>query len=171
MTQIDMDQFATSFAQQRLWFLDQYQPGSSQYNIPAACRVRGQLDREALAWSLDEIVLRHETLRTVFAVDGEMPVQCIAAASPVQLHEIDLRGQDDAQIQALQLAQDEAQRPFDLSKGPLLRVLLIELGDDDYLLQLTLHHIIADGWSIGVLLAELGALYDACRRGESSPLP
>ncbi len=171
--------FPASFAQQRLWFLDQLEPGTPLYNIPSAVRLSGALDVEALQRSLDEIVERHESLRTTFAaVDGQ-PVQVIAPAGasvsaysnmPIRL--VDLRDvpEDRREAQALRLAAEEARRPFDLARGPLLRVALLRLDESEYVVLLTMHHIISDGWSMGVLVAEIAALYDAFARGRPSPL-
>ena len=162
-----------AFAQGQLWFLDRLQPGSSAYNVPAAFRLRGRLDVEALEAALSAIVERHEALRTVFAeVDGA-PVQRILSPEPVRLATVDLSssapGARDTEL--TRLVDEEARRPFDLTRGPLLRVRLIALGPDDHILQFTLHHIVCDGWSMGVLLRELSALYEASSTGRSANLP
>ncbi len=165
--------FPTSFAQQRLWFLDQFEPGSPFYNIPLAVRLQGQLDIPALHRALDEIVRRHDILRTTFpAVEGQ-PVQHVASALELPLEDIDLRhlAAEARWSEARRLAREEAQRPFDLRAGPLVRAALVRLTDDDHLALLTLHHIIADGWSMGVLLHELATLYAAFVAGRPSPLP
>ncbi|MFN7611321.1 MAG: amino acid adenylation domain-containing protein, partial [bacterium] len=161
---------ATSHAQQRLWFLDQYEPGTGLYNIPAAWRVLGELDRDALEQSVNEVVRRHEVLRTCFAAADEVPVQVIAEALLLRLELIDLSQQADAEQQAQGLVQQEAERPFDLARGPLIRAGLIRLAAREHIFLLTLHHIIADGWSIGVLVRELCALYRAFSQGQASPL-
>ncbi|MGH7828765.1 MAG: condensation domain-containing protein, partial [Candidatus Binatia bacterium] len=161
-----------SFAQQRLWFLDQYEPGSSVYNIPSALRLKGALNVPALERSLSEIVRRHEALRTTFAViDGE-PFQVIAPALPVSLPIVDLtdRPGSEREKEAQTIAAEHAQKPFDLSQGPLLRVFLLHLGEDDHILLLTMHHIVSDGWSRGVLYRELSVLYEAYTQGKPSPL-
>jgi amino acid adenylation domain-containing protein len=162
-----------SFAQQRLWFLDQLEPGSALYNMPAAVRLHGPLDVGALERSLAEIVRRHEALRTTFAVAGGQPVQVIAPELAFQMERLDLRHLPDAarEREALQLVRAEARRPFDLTTGPLLRVTLVQLGAQDFLLLLTLHHIVADGWSLTVLIQELLALYPAFAAGQPAPLP
>ena len=165
--------FPTSFAQRRLWFLDQFEPGSPYYNIPSAVRLRGRLDVRALERSVEAIVERHESLRTTFAmVDGE-PVQVISPRSNVRLAVADLRPIDKElrEKEALDLANREARRPFDLSTGPLFRVTLLVLDDDDNVLLLTMHHIVSDGWSMGVLIEEISTLYDAFSKGQPSPLP
>ncbi|MGH3702602.1 MAG: condensation domain-containing protein, partial [Pseudonocardiaceae bacterium] len=162
-----------SFAQQRLWFLDQLMPGNVAYNLPVAFRLRGALDVAVLSRALDEIVARHEVLRTTFPTVGGQPVQVVAPPSVgARLAVTDLRGVDPAEREATtaRLAAAEATQAFDLASGPLLRVGLVRLGDDEQVLLLTLHHIITDGWSQGVFFAELGALYDAFLRGETSPL-
>ena len=170
--------FPTSFAQQRLWFLDQFEPGSPFYNIPLAVRLQGRLDIDVLRRVLVEIVRRHEILRTTFiALDGQ-PMQLVtpfeaSGADPLPLPVTDLSHLPDDQREAemYRLATWEAQRPFDLRAGPLVRAALLRLTDDDQLALLTLHHIIADGWSMGVLLHELATLYAAFVAGRPAPLP
>ncbi|MET0625827.1 MAG: amino acid adenylation domain-containing protein, partial [Pyrinomonadaceae bacterium] len=161
-----------SFAQQRLWFLDQLEPGSSTYNIPAAVRLRGALNVEALGGALTEVVRRHESLRTTFAAEGGEPVQLIHPPSPVPLPVVDLRDlpADERYARTQQLVNEEAQRPFDLSAGPLLRAGLLRLSAEEYVALLTMHHIVSDGWSMGVLIKEVAALYEAFSKGEPSPL-
>ncbi|HEV7860841.1 MAG TPA: amino acid adenylation domain-containing protein, partial [Pyrinomonadaceae bacterium] len=165
-------QLPLSFAQQRLWFLDQLEPGNALYNVPAAVRLRGSLDESALEQSLYEIVRRHESLRTTFkASDGE-PVQIINAPQPLNIAVHDLRhlASNDRQAQCAALLSEDAQTPFDLSTGPLLRVRLIRLAFEESVLSLMLHHIISDGWSMGVFVQELSALYEAFAQGAPSPL-
>ncbi|MEJ0096571.1 MAG: amino acid adenylation domain-containing protein [Methylocella sp.] len=162
-----------SFAQQRLWFLSQLEAGSAFYNVPAAVRLTGKLDVEALRRTLNEIVRRHEALRTRFAsVDGA-PTQIIAAALELALPLTDLSELPavEAEGRARQSAQDEARTPFDLEHGPLIRAQLIRLGDREHIALLTMHHIVSDGWSIGVLIKEIVALYAAYSQGRPSPLP
>ncbi|WP_437755425.1 amino acid adenylation domain-containing protein [Sorangium sp. So ce1389] len=161
-----------SFGQQRLWFLDQLEPDSSFYNIPAAVRIRGPLDTEALERSLREIAARHEVLRTtIIAVHGQ-PRQVIAPESALALPVVELGAVGETEREQLvqRRAAEEAQRPFNLARGPLLRAELLRLDEQEHVLLLTVHHIISDGWSVGVLLKELAALYPAFRRGEPSPL-
>ncbi|HEX4963095.1 MAG TPA: non-ribosomal peptide synthase/polyketide synthase, partial [Thermoanaerobaculia bacterium] len=161
-----------SFAQERLWFLDQLQPGSSAYNVPAAVRLSGRLDVAALAATLQEIVRRHESLRTSFAVMDGRPVQRVAPASDLPLPQVDLGeltpDRKEAAVRAL--AAGEAQQPFDLTRALKLRALLIRLGPEEHALLLTLHHIAADGWSAGVLVREMVMIYRAFTQGEPSPL-
>ncbi|HEX9937850.1 MAG TPA: amino acid adenylation domain-containing protein, partial [Longimicrobium sp.] len=160
-----------SFAQQRLWFLERLGDLGSTYHVPRRLRLGGELDRVALARALDAIVARHEALRTtVVEVEGE-PVQRIAEESRFHLLEHDLGGHANAAAELSRLAADEAGAPFDLEHGPLIRGRLVRLSADDHVLLLTLHHIVSDGWSAGVLARELGTLYDAFRRGEENPLP
>ncbi|MEJ0096572.1 MAG: amino acid adenylation domain-containing protein [Methylocella sp.] len=162
-----------SFAQQRLWFLNQLEAGSAFYNMPAAVRLTGKLDVEALRRTLNEIVRRHEALRTRFAsVDGA-PTQIIAAALELALPLTDLSELPAAEAEgrAQQSAQDEARTPFDLEHGPLIRAQLIRLGDREHIALLTMHHIVSDDWSIGVLIKEIAALYAAYSQGRPSPLP
>ncbi|HEU4766874.1 MAG TPA: condensation domain-containing protein, partial [Pyrinomonadaceae bacterium] len=161
-----------SFAQQRLWFLDQLEPNSAVYNIPDTHSFNGPLNLEALERSLSEIVRRHEILRTTFhSVDGE-PVQVIAAAQPQRLEVIDLSGLPPAEREAKaeRMANEETQQPFDLTHGPLFRFRLLRLAAERHILLLTMHHIISDGWSLGVLGRELAALYQAYSTGQPSPL-
>jgi amino acid adenylation domain-containing protein/non-ribosomal peptide synthase protein (TIGR01720 family) len=162
-----------SFAQQRLWVVDQLEPGSAAYNLPYTLRLRGALDTGALRAGLDALARRHETLRTTFSGDGAAPVQVVHPPAPVALVEHDLRGLPEAEREAgaERLAAEEAMRPFDLGAGPLLRCTLLRLADDDHVLCLVLHHIVSDGWSRGVLVREISALYGAFARGEEPALP
>ena len=162
-----------SFAQQRLWFLDQLEPGSHAYNMPGAVRISGSLDQAALEKSLDEIVRRHETLRTTFPLRGGEPVQVVAAPAPLNLPVTDLRelplGEREAQLD--EILTREAHEPFDLARGPLLRVKLVRQADDEHVLLVTMHHIVSDGWSLDLFLRELATLYQAYTEGAESPLP
>ncbi|MBI5649978.1 MAG: amino acid adenylation domain-containing protein [Chloroflexi bacterium] len=160
-----------SFAQQRLWFLDQLEPNSPFYNLPEAARLTGALDVNALERALNEVVRRHESLRTTFATLNDQPAQIIAPALTLALPVDDLRDDADREARALQIATEEARRPFDLARGPLLRARLIRLRDDEHIVLLTMHHIIGDAWSSNVLIQEIGALYDAFIHGRASPLP
>ncbi|HEX5760266.1 MAG TPA: amino acid adenylation domain-containing protein, partial [Thermoanaerobaculia bacterium] len=162
-----------SLAQQRLWFLDQLQPGSSLYNIPAAFRLSGDLDQGALARSLNEIVRRHESLRTTFPAIQGRPVQRIDAPAPGALPLVDLSALRETRpdAEAFRVAAAEARRPFDLARGPLRRTALLRLAAREHVLLATLHHIVADGWSRGILVRELGALYPAFASGRPTPLP
>ncbi|MCF5295589.1 non-ribosomal peptide synthetase, partial [Pseudomonas syringae] len=150
-----------SFAQQRLWFLAQLDGGSAAYHIPAGLRLRGSLDQVALKRALDRIVARHEALRTTFVQEQDQdPLQCIAPADigfSLQLQV--LTGQADAEQQLLAIAAEEAEEGFDLVNGPLVRGRLVRMADDDHVLLVTMHHIVSDGWSAGVLTRELGLLY------------
>ena len=162
-----------SFAQQRLWFIDRLTPGSPFYNIPESLRFFGHLDITALERSLREIVRRHEALRTSFTTDGERPVQVVHDAAPLSLEVADLSRLPEAEREreALRLAVEEAQRPFDLARAPLTRASLLRLGPQEHVLLITTHHIVSDDWSVGVFLHELSTLYGAYLRGEPSPLP
>ena len=165
--------FPASYAQQRLWFLDQFEPGSPFYNIPAAVRLSGRLNVAALERTFQEIVRRHETLRTTFDTVEGQPVQIIALEAPFSLPLSDLSHllPEEREEEALRLAVEEARRPFDLTRGPLLRVQLLRLAEQEHVILLTMHHIISDGWSIGVLVRELGTIYPMFAAGRSSPLP
>ncbi|HEU4508037.1 MAG TPA: amino acid adenylation domain-containing protein [Pyrinomonadaceae bacterium] len=156
-----------SFAQQRLWFLDQFEAGSSFYHIPAAVRLRGDLDLEALEQSFREVIRRHESLRTRFGVVDGVPVQLIDEAAEFTLPVLDV----SSEAEARRVATEESQRPFDLSAGPLLRANVLRLSEQEHVLVCTMHHIISDGWSMGVLIRELTALYEAYATGQESPLP
>ncbi|MBC7730854.1 MAG: amino acid adenylation domain-containing protein, partial [Bacteriovorax sp.] len=162
-----------SFAQQRQWFLDQFQPGNALYNIPAAVRLRGRLDADALKRALDEIMRRHEVLSTTFAtVDGE-PALVFGAARALALPVTDLSdlapaGREEA---ARSLVGELVRAPFDLATAPLLRAALIRLDAEEHVFVLTMHHIVSDGWSMGLLVQEVTALYTAFVQGSASPLP
>ncbi|HEX2077170.1 MAG TPA: amino acid adenylation domain-containing protein, partial [Longimicrobium sp.] len=152
-----------SFAQERLWFIDRLEPGSAVYNIPMAWRLGGALDQAALERALGEIVRRHEALRTVFREADGSPVQVIAPFGGFALPVEDLSGLGEADREAAvrRRAGEEARRAFDLSAGPLFRAALLRLGEEDHVLLLSMHHIVSDGWSMGVLFRELSALYEA----------
>ena len=164
--------FPASFAQRRLWFLQQFDPGSSLYNIPVPIRVKTPLNVDVLRQSLQEIVQRHEVLRSTFTtIDGE-PVQAVSPTQTINLKIHDLRSLPAAEREpeAYRLAMLDAQQPFSLTNGPLLRAALITLGSANHILMLTMHHIVSDGWSMGVLYRELSSLYAAYSSGRPSPL-
>lgn len=160
--------FPLSYAQERLWFLSQADPESTAYVMSGALRLRGELDRQALSGALDEIVRRHEVLRTTFVDEGGRPEQRVGRPRPVPLPVLDAAASEEAVDSAYR---SETTTPFDLTSDLMVRARLLRLSDDHHVLVLGLHHIAADGWSLGVLLRELGALYDAFRRGVPSPLP
>ena len=162
-----------SFAQQRLWFLHQLDPGDPSYNIPVALKLNGRLDIPALDRALGEVVRRHEVLRTVFSADGGVPRQVIAAHLELHLAMEDLGHlrDDEREAGTLQRAREEAARPFDLAQGPLIRAVLLRLSEQEHVILLTMHHIVSDGWSLGILVLEVSALYEAFRAGNPSPLP
>ena len=163
-----------SFAQQRLWFLDQLEPGSAAYNIPAAVRLKGLLDVKALERSLKEVVRRHEVLRTTFTVVQGQPVQVIGEGEEFGLSVLELAAElsaEEREAEVQRLAQVEAAQPFDLGTGPLLRGTLLRLSAEEHVALLTMHHIVSDGWSTGILIRELAALYEAFTQGQPSPLP
>jgi len=161
-----------SFAQQRLWFLDQVVPGNPAYNIQAAVRLSGPLNPTAFNSTLNEIVQRHEILRTTFHVCEGQATQVITTTAELPLESRDLSTLPSSQQQhaVQQLASEEARRPFDLTQGPLLRALLLRLADTEHVLLLSVHHIIADGWSMGVLIREVAVLYRAFVEGTPAPL-
>jgi amino acid adenylation domain-containing protein len=158
-----------SFAQQRLWFIDRLEPGSALYNISLVHRLIGKLEVAALERSINELVRRHEVLRTLFrTVDGEPALVILPyCATPLPLFDMSGQPADEA----LQQANAEAQTPFDLAAGPLIRCRLLRLGTEEHVLVIVVHHIVFDGWSAGVMLLELSALYDAFSHGLPSPLP
>ncbi|HEU4795979.1 MAG TPA: amino acid adenylation domain-containing protein, partial [Pyrinomonadaceae bacterium] len=162
-----------SFAQQRLWFIDQLQPGSAAYNTPTAVRLTGKLNLEVTRRTFTEVVRRHEALRTTFAARDGQPVQVVHEPGAFEIPITDLSElpdeERDERLKALVLA--EAQRPFDLQVGPLLRVSFLRLAEEDHVALFTMHHIVSDGWSIGILVKEVAALYGAYLKGEESPLP
>ena len=161
-----------SFAQQRLWFLNRLEPNNAAYNIPHSVRLKGSLQPEVLGRSLNEIVRRHESLRTSFQVINDQPVQVIAAQVQVPLILRDLTTLPEAnrEEEARQLARDEAQRPFDLTVAPLMRATLLRLADDDHVLLLNTHHSASDGWSLSLFSRELASLYEAFASNLPSPL-
>ncbi|MCT7997189.1 amino acid adenylation domain-containing protein [Laspinema olomoucense] len=167
------DTFISSFSQARLWFLDRLEPNSSFYNLPYAIRLTGVLHIPTLEQSLTEIVRRHEVIRTTFKEVAGEPMQMIHPPQPVPLPRIDLRQvpPSERKGEALRLATREAQTPFNLTTGPLLRSTLLQLEDTESIVLFTFHHIVSDGWSTGVIIRELAALYQAFSQGKPSPLP
>src|SRR5271165_1819759 len=165
---------ALSFAQQRLWFLDRLEEGRSvTYQVPLAIRLQGALQVDALERALSEIVRRHEVLRTIFGPGEEGPLQLIVPEAETGLSLIDLidcpEGEREAELR--RRLREEVCEPFDLARGPLLRTRLYRLGEQEHVLFVNMHHIVTDGWSIGVLFRELGLLYSAFCKGQPSPLP
>jgi amino acid adenylation domain-containing protein len=162
-----------SFAQQRLWFIDKLSTGNTVYNIQVAVRLIGSLDHAALEKALNEIVRRHESLRTSFTMREGVPVQVVAPEYSIDLPMIDLMdlAQSDRESAIRQACVDEGRHSFDLSELPLVRVRLLTFAETEHALLLTMHHIIADGWSLGVITHELAALYQAYTKDQPSPLP
>ena len=149
------------------------EPGSSAYNIPLAEQISGPLNVVALERSFNELLRRHESLRTTFQISEGQPVQIVNDPEPLRLEVLDLTHltADERESEAEQQTYEEAQQPFDLAHGPLLRVRLLKLDETEHLLLLTMHHIISDGWSMEVMVRELTALYDAFLEERPSPLP
>lgn len=168
----DRDAFPLSFAQRRMWFLHQLDPESAAYNMPALLRLRGRLNIGALHSSLQEILRRHDALRARFVTIRGQPEQVIEALDvvPLPLIALDHLPADEREMALERLVQEEARRPFDLGRAPLLRTHLLRLSSDEHALILVAHHIAADGWSINILLRELEALYTAFAEGKPSPL-
>ncbi|BAZ14328.1 amino acid adenylation domain-containing protein [Calothrix sp. NIES-4071] len=164
--------FGASFAQQRLWFFDQLLPGNAIYSVPTVIRLHGSLHVGALEFALNEIVRRHETLRTTFTILSEQLVQVIAPSFLISINTLDLRelSTSEREAQAKSIITQEIERPFDLSSEPLLRVILLKVLENEHILLLNMHHIVCDDWSIGVLISELGALYTAKVKNQPSPL-
>ncbi len=173
------DELPLSFGQQRLWFLDQLDPGSPLYNNFAALRLTGELDPSRLERSLNAVVARHEVLRTVFAAQDGRPIQAILPDLKLTLPTVDLRGLPlpTQETEIMRLAAEEARTAFDLAHGPLLRGRLLRTGDQEHVLFFTMHHIVSDGWSVGVLIREVATLYQALERPDAEiagvlpPLP
>ncbi|HEX4494591.1 MAG TPA: condensation domain-containing protein, partial [Thermoanaerobaculia bacterium] len=161
-----------SFAQQRLWFLDRLEPGTATFNLPAPLRLNGRLNGVALSKALDEIVRRHESLRTLFAEREGKGCQEVQPAAAVPLPQVDLSGlpAPAGQSEAERWADAEARIPFDLTRGPLLRATLLTIAPEEAMLLVTLHHIVTDGWSTEVFIRELRTLYEAFSSGRPSPL-
>src|SRR6185369_7102433 len=150
-----------SFAQQRLWFIDQLDPHATTYNLASAVKLSGALDLGALERALSEVVRRHEALRTTFPTVDSLPVQRITAAQELELPLLDLSGLAGAEREVERLAGEEAQRPFELATGPLLRAQLLRVAEEEHVVLVTMHHIVSDGWSMGLLVREVVALYAA----------
>ncbi|MFE6520893.1 amino acid adenylation domain-containing protein [Streptomyces sp. NPDC057794] len=164
---------ALSFAQQRLWFLDRLAPGSPLYNVPLVLAVDGPLDVAALGEGVRALVRRHASLRTRLVADGDEPLQVVDADAELPLQVEDLRQLPEAvrEREAAERARREAEEPFDLARGPLARVRLLRLAEERHLLLLTMHHAVSDGWSVGVLIRDLGSLYAAARDDAAATLP
>jgi len=165
-----------SFAQERLWFLDQLEGGGAVYNVSLAVRLSGELNAAALRAALTEVVRRHEVLRTTFAIVNGRLVQVVSPARDQALPLVELRqpGVRQREMEAQRLAVEEARQPFDLEKGPLLRARLLRLEEQEHVVLLTMHHIISDGWSRAVFVKELGKLYEqynAVAEAGLKPLP
>jgi amino acid adenylation domain-containing protein len=162
-----------SFAQQRLWFFERLRPGTPVFNIIVAFRLRGRLDVPILSRAFDEVVRRHETLRTTFPDRRGLPVQVVGEPYPLPMPVVDLRALPEAarEAETMRRIAAEGYRPFDLGRGPLLRVLLLRLGPEEHAVPFTVHHIVSDAWSSGVLTREIAALYRAFSAGEPPLLP
>lgn len=163
----------TAFSQERMWFIQQLQPGNSAYNIVLSLRLKGTLDTPAMLWSLNQIVERHESLRTTIVSQDGVPQQIISPHLSITPKETDLAHlpAEIREVKALQLASKESSRPFDLAQGPLLRAMIVRLDDTDHILQMTVHHAVFDAWSVGVFGRELFSLYEARVTNTSPSLP
>ena len=165
--------FPLSFAQRRLWFLDQLEPGTTFYNLPLVVPFDFPVNAGVLERGINEVVRRHEVLRTVFASLDDEPMQVIKPDMPVHLAIHDLRelAPDEMEAETERLTVEIVQRVFDLAEGPLIRVALLRRGIQDHVFVLVMHHIVSDGWSLGIFWRELSALYNAFYVGQKSPLP
>lgn len=160
-----------SYSQERLWFLSQLEPDSPAYNLPLAVRLSGELNLLAFERALGEIVRRHESLRTTFREVEGKPVQVVSPHAPVVVPLIDLTGLPDAEAEARRLADEDARRPFNLARGPLLRACVLRVAPGEHVALLATHHIVSDAWSMGLLVKELAALYEPFARGLAAALP
>ena len=162
-----------SFAQQRLWFLSQLEPDSAAYVFPIGVRMQGKLNAEAFERSLNEIVRRHEVLRTTFKGSDGHPEQVVSPPTGITFPLVDLQELpvDEREGEVKRLINEEVQRPFELAKGPLFRAKLMRLGEEEHVLFIAIHHIIFDGWSAGILINELGLHYKSFLSGQPSSLP
>ena len=165
------DTAPASFSQERLWFLSQLEPDSPVYNLPLAVRLSGELNLAAFERALEEIVRRHESLRTTFSEVEGKPVQVSAPPAPVVVPLVDLTALPDAEAAARRLADEDARRPFDLARGPLLRACVLRVAPGEHVALLATHHIVSDAWSMGLLVKELAALYEPFARGLAPALP
>ncbi|MBV9268443.1 MAG: amino acid adenylation domain-containing protein, partial [Acidobacteriaceae bacterium] len=162
--------FPTSFAQQRLWLLNQLEPHNTAYSIPWSMRLHGDLNVEALEDSLNEIVSRHDVFRTTFRISQGEPIQFVADSLRIRLSKTDLSNWPERESEASRIAQQEADTPLNLESGPLIRSQLIRMSGCDHILLLTIHHIVFDGWSRRIFARELASCYQAFQLGEPSPL-
>src|SRR5215216_583467 len=162
--------WALSIDQEQLWVVDQIERGTAAYNVHTAIRLTGQLDERALERAINEIVKRHEVLRTTFQAVGGRPVQVIAPALGLSVPVTDVSGEADAWQEAIRLAVEEIAKPFDLQSGPLMRVRLLRVTGHEHVMVVVMHHIAADSWSFGVFNQEMWALYTSFSTGEPSPL-
>jgi amino acid adenylation domain-containing protein len=162
-----------SFAQQRLWLIDRLESGTVAYNVPFAVRLKGSLNPAAFERSINEVIKRHEALRTTFTLEGDQPIQIIASHASLTVSLLDLKQvpADEKEAHVQRLAADEAQTRFDLSKGPLLRTTLLQLDQDEHVALFTMHHIVSDGWSDSVLIEEIVRFYEADLAGQRAALP
>jgi len=160
-----------SYAQQRLWFLDQFDPDNPLYNVSNAIRLHGKINIKELQHALDIIIARHETLRTCFVTEDDLPIQIIHNDIKVKIDIRDIEETSNAEDNLKQIAKTEAETPFDLTQAPLVRAILVRLAENQHVLLLTLHHIISDGWSMGVLMKEMALVYNDLLEGHDGSLP
>ncbi|HYK02057.1 MAG TPA: amino acid adenylation domain-containing protein, partial [Thermoanaerobaculia bacterium] len=170
----ELDRLPLSFAQERLWFLNELEPDSAGYNVPGAVTIRGELDVRQLEQAFNLIIARHENLRTVFPTEEGRAHQRILESVDFRLQRVDLSHVEagpERAAEARRLCQAEAATPFDLAMGPLMRGMVLELAEQEHILMLNMHHIISDAWSVGVMIRELDVILEALRQGQTPELP
>ena len=169
----DVNLFPTSIDQERLWFIEQLQPGNAAYNIFSASRIKGRLDVALMERVVNELIARHEVVRTTFTVVDDQPIQVIHPTLEVKLTPVDLQSVplEQREHEALRLVTEDFSRPFDLEQGPLLRVGLLRLAEDDHVMHFNMHHTVTDRWSGAIFEQETGLLYEAFANNRPSPLP
>ncbi|HSK64647.1 MAG TPA: condensation domain-containing protein, partial [Pyrinomonadaceae bacterium] len=169
----DVNLFPTSIDQERLWFIDQLQPGNAAYNIFSASRIKGRLDAAVMERVVNELIARHEVVRTTFTVVDDQPMQVIHPKLEVTLTPVDLQWVplEQREQEALRLVTEDFAQPFDLEQGPLLRVGLLRLAEDDHVMHINMHHTVTDRWSGAIFEQETGLLYEAFANNRPSPLP
>ncbi|MGZ4122977.1 MAG: non-ribosomal peptide synthetase, partial [Tumebacillaceae bacterium] len=169
----EWNHFPLSYAQQRLWFMDQFAPGNPAYNVPFAFQLQGPLQVDVFHRCFQAMVERHETLRTTFVEREGQPMQVVAPSLTLEMPVIDLSGMEEAarEQEIIRLSLEDGMAPFDLQKGPLVRVTMLTVSDVEHVLLMNMHHIISDGWSMGVLISEVAVMYQAMTNGQPSPLP
>jgi amino acid adenylation domain-containing protein/non-ribosomal peptide synthase protein (TIGR01720 family) len=166
----DLVVFSASYAQRRMWFLDQFEPGSPYYNIPIALKIKGKLELKNLLRAFDEVIKRQESLRTRFKTINGEPVQVISDWMKLNIPIVMLENNSELENEIISMATAEARQPFNLENGPLLRIKILKIDENNHVILITMHHIISDGWSVGIFVKEICTLYESLKNGNSSPL-